>query len=132
MIRYRRHIVALVPQGIPALLGYLLISTPFIVIEEAFTCDRATYGDCIPAVIPSFWLLLLFLYPLQRYLKLSWRVAIGVYGVMGCVGEFFIVGRIAETLPHQLIVLVPLCILIYAVVAIPSTYWLHRKLRRPE
>jgi hypothetical protein len=110
----------------PRLVKFFILTTPLILIEEFLTCEIA-FLSCIKVTLPAFsFLLWLFVYLLNKWKKLPYLLTSLIFGLMGWVNEFILVGRI-HWYPLKIILIVsPITVLIYAVLAILPAYYLSR------
>ena len=109
---------------IPVLVGYYLLVTPLILIEEALTIQVPYFWGIVP-MIGAFYLLFLALLGIQRLLGLGWLATSGVCGLLGWVNEFLVVGRIHQISAGVLLAMSLLCVAIYSVMAIVPAAYLH-------
>ena len=116
--------------------SFAIIAVPLILVEEYLTAE-GPYLSTIAITIPAFLFFFLILYAIIRAFKLRYRGAAAVYGVLGWINEFLIVGRL-RTLSSSISVLLLMSILaflIYAVLALLPTYYItdwNEQVERPH
>lgn len=111
------------------ILRYYLILTPVILLEEAFTIQGPYFSEIVPIVI-SFYIYYLVIFIIQKVTKFHWLIICLINGILGWVSEFLLNGMIHEVSLPALIVMSPLCVLIYAVMTILPAFWLYREQHR--
>ncbi|MCK5615679.1 hypothetical protein KAR91_78165 [Candidatus Pacearchaeota archaeon] len=114
---------------LPTILNYYIILTPLVLIEEALTCETPFFS-CIKVTLIAFYLFFLILYFIQKTFKLGYIKTSIIFGLIGWVNEFIIVGRINVLTPPQIILFTVLGILIYSVLAILPSYYLEQTFKK--
>lgn len=115
---------------LPTILTYLLIATPLILVEEFLTCETS-YFSCITFTYPAFLLMFLILFAFIKVFKLTLWPAVSVFGLMGWINEFILVGRIDDMSGAVLLIMSVLAFLIYFVLAIiPVAYLVQKRLSK--
>ena len=113
---------------LPIVVKYYLLVIPIVLLEEVLTIEVPYFWGVLPILL-AFCLFFLILYLFQRVTRCHWIVASGVFGLLGWVNEFLLVGRISQMDVVTLIVMSGLCVFIYAVMAILPSYYLQWALR---
>lgn len=126
-----RHRLTDLVEGVrlPRMIKYYAIATPIILMEEALTMEVPYFWGILP-MLAVFYLMFLPLYLIQRVTRCSFVLASLLFGALGCFNEFIFAGRIHELNGGVLLVMGPLCFLIYGVMAILPSYFLQTALRR--
>jgi hypothetical protein len=114
---------------LPRMIKYYAIATPIILMEEALTMEVPYFRGILP-MLAAFYIMFLPLYFIQRVTGCSFVLASLLFGALGCFNEFILVGRIHQLSGGVLLVMGPLCFLIYSVMAILPSYFLQAALRR--
>ena len=121
----RRKVATLASEvRLPCVVKYYIIATPIILLEESLTLEVPYFWGIIP-ILAAFYVLFLPLYVIQRVTRCSFVFASLLFGAMGCFNEFILVGRIRSLDGPVLLIMCPLCFLIYAVMAIMPSYYLQ-------
>jgi len=114
---------------LPRIVNYYILLTPLVLIEESLTCE-SPYFSCITLTLPAFYFLFLLLYLMQSRLRMGHVKTAMIFGVIGWFDEFILVGRLFH-LPFVIVLIVtPLTIAIYAVLAILPSYYLEQEIKR--
>ena len=110
---------------IPELAAYIIIAVPLILVEEFLTAE-GPYLSTIVVTLPAFLFFFLILFVIIRIFKINYLGASAVFGAMGWVNEFLLVGRLwsLASLPVVLLVMSILAFMIYAVLALLPTYYI--------
>jgi hypothetical protein len=95
------------------------------VIEEFFTAGT-DFPNRLLTTVPIFLLMFLCIFLIYKKLKLSHTSLIVIFGLIGTVNEFLVVGRIFIYPVSASLVMIPLTFLIYAVTAYLPTWYLTR------
>jgi hypothetical protein len=115
----------------PLLLRYYLILTPVALVEEAFTIQNPYFWGILPIMI-SFYIYYLVIFIIQKTTRVHWLAMCLINGLLGWINEFLLGGMIHKVPGLALLVMSPLCILIYAVMTILPAYWLYREQHPPQ
>jgi len=114
---------------LPRIVNYYIILTPLVLVEEYLTCEIQPYLSCIQVTLIAFYILFILPYFIQRFIKLSYARTSILFGLIGWVNEFLVVGRIYK-LPVPITILFSVLVVpIYGVLAILPSYYLERTMK---
>jgi len=118
----------LLRSKLPSIVNYYIILTPLVLIEEFLTCEIQPYLSCIRVTLIAFYILFIPLYFIQRFTRIGHVGMSVLFGLIGWLNEFILVGRIHELSLPIIILFTALVIPIYAVLAILPCYYLEKSL----
>lgn len=113
----------------PRVINFYILLTPLVLVEEYLTCE-VPYGQCLFITVPAFYFLFAVLYVIQTRWALSWLHATILFGIVGWIDEFLLVGRLFAYPPTIVMIITPLTFFIYAVLAIIPTTYLETSMRQ--
>lgn len=104
---------------------FYLIVIPLILIEEFLTCETP-YLSCLKITLPAFCFLLLFVYWIGIFTRMPYWLTTILFGLFGWYDEFILVGRLYRYPSNITLILTPITILIYMLLAFLPSYYLSK------